>query len=226
MSADATCAICGRTILAGERVHGYVEGEGEHLVCELCVVRAERLGWLPAGEGEPERPKRPGHEGRGRLRGLLRGRTRRPGVPPAEAPPSPSRSPVPDGDPAAAPKGVRPVPPLDAAAPSPTQRAVARFNSSDAGRTVAGLARTLGQPWVSVGARAGSPEEIRITVAWELSWYQWGVDVGDELRPVFQIDKGQEIDQLDHASRQWNASVDEEGKVGLGAGGLISRPAG
>ncbi|MGE5527195.1 MAG: hypothetical protein ACM3Q9_00850, partial [Methanosarcina sp.] len=59
----------------------------------------------------------------------------------------------------------------------------------------------------------------RITVAWELSWYQWGVDIGDELRPVFQIDKGQEIDQLDPAARQWNASADEAGKVILGANG-------
>ena len=68
MSAEATCAICGRTILAGERVHGFVEGDEERPVCELCVARAERLGWRPAGEPEPERPAN-GHEGRWRLRG-------------------------------------------------------------------------------------------------------------------------------------------------------------
>ena len=56
---------------------------------------------------------------------------------------------------------------------------------------------------------------MRITVAWELSWYQWGVDIGDELRPVFQIDKGREIDQLDSAARQWNASVGEGGRLSL-----------
>ena len=43
MSAEATCAICGRTILAGERVHGFVEGGEERSVCELCVAPAERL---------------------------------------------------------------------------------------------------------------------------------------------------------------------------------------
>ncbi len=178
MSAEATCAICGRTILAGERVHGFVEAGEERSVCELCVARAERLGWRPAGEPEPERPEN-GHEGRWRLR--------RP----------------------------RPAPPQDPEAPSPFERAVARFNSSEAGHTVAGLTRTLGKPQASIGAAAGAPDEVRITVAWELSWYQWGVDIGDELRPVFQIDKGREIDQLDAAARQWNAAVGEAGRLSL-----------
>jgi hypothetical protein len=216
MSADATCAICGRTILAGERVHGYVEGSHERAVCELCMARAEGLGWRPAGAVEPERPPL-GREGQGRLWGLLRRSSRRRGAPLAE----PSSS-LPQTDPAATPKRSRPAPALDGAAANPTQRAVARFNSSEAGRTVAGLVRTLGAPWVSVGALAGSPEEIRITVAWELSWYQWGIDIGDELRPVFQIDKGQEIDQLDPAARQWNASTGDGGEISLGSG---QRPA-
>ncbi len=207
MSADATCAICGRTILAGERVHGFVEGGEERTVCELCVARAERLGWRPAGEPEPERPSN-GHEGRWRLRGLLRRSARRPGSPAPATPPT--------ADPVSAPvKRSRPLPPLDPAAPTPFQRAVARFNSSDGGRTVVGLTRTLGKPSVSVGAAAGRPNEVRVTVAWELSWYQWGVDIGDELRPVFQIDKGREIDQLDRAARQWNASVGEDGRLAL-----------
>jgi hypothetical protein len=105
----------------------------------------------------------------------------------------------------------------DASAASPFERATARFNTSDAGRTVAGLARTLGPPWVSVGASAGVPGEVRITIAWELSWYQWGVDLGDELRPVFQLDKGAEVSQLDAAAQQWNASLTEGGMVVLGA---------
>jgi hypothetical protein len=205
MSAEATCAICGRTILAGERVHGFVDGGDERSVCELCVARAERLGWRPAGEPEPERPAN-GHEGRWRLRSLLHRRERRPGAPaplPPEAEPAPPQ------------RKLRPLPPVDADAPSPFERAVARFNSSDAGRTAAGLTRTLGRPQASVGAAAGKPGEVRITVAWELSWYQWGVDIGDELRPVFQIDKGREIDELDPAARQWNASVDEDGRLAL-----------
>jgi len=219
MSADATCAICGRTILAGERVHGFVEALDERCVCELCLAKAEGLGWRPAGEPEPERAAKR-HEGRGRLRGLLHRRTRRPGVP-TSLPSSPvaPQSPVEPGppDPAGPPRRLRPAPPLDSSAPSPSERAVARFNSSEAGRAVRGLVRTLGAPWVSVGTAAGAPSEVRITVAWEVSWYQWGVDVGDELRPVFQIDKGGEVGQLDAAARQWNASVGVDGRHNLHA---------
>lgn len=94
-----------------------------------------------------------------------------------------------------------------------------RFNASDASRTVAGLTRSLGRPSVSVGAAAGSPSEVRITVAWELCWYQWGVDLGDELRPVFEIGQGTEVGQLDRSARQWNASAAEGGRLSLGASG-------
>ena len=97
----------------------------------------------------------------------------------------------------------------------PFQRAVARFNSSSAGRAVAGLTRTLGVPKASVGASAGAPNLVRVTVAWELSWYQWGVDVSDPVHPVLELGKGSEVDQLDAAARQWNAVVDEDGRLRL-----------
>lgn len=99
--------------------------------------------------------------------------------------------------------------------PTAFERAVARFNASEAGRIVAGLTRTLGTPWASVGAAAGTGDEVRVTVAWELSWYQWGVAVGDEPRPVSELGKGGEISQLDHAARQWNAVVGEDGRLRL-----------
>jgi hypothetical protein len=125
-------------------------------------------------------------------------------------------------DPAAAGANVGRRPPEE---PSPSEspsgrleRAALRFNSSEAARTVAGLIRTLGRPWVSIGSLAGSPSEVRVTVAWELTWYQWGVDIGDEMRPVFEIDKGNELDQLDGPARQWNASAGEGGRIVVGAG--------
>jgi hypothetical protein len=98
---------------------------------------------------------------------------------------------------------------------SPTSRfeqAVARFNSSDAGRTVAGLTRTLGAPSVSVGDLATAAEVVRVTCAWELTWYQWGVDLGDELRPVYELKKGFEVSEIDAAARQWNASA-HDGRI-------------
>lgn len=99
------------------------------------------------------------------------------------------------------------------------ERAAARFNASEAGHTVCGLVKTLGDPWVSVGAAAGTAEEVRVTVAWDLSWYQWGVDLGDESRPVYELRKGGEISELDAAARQWNASAIEGGRIVIVAPG-------
>ncbi len=93
------------------------------------------------------------------------------------------------------------------------EQAVARFNASDAGHTVSGLVRSLGDPHVSVGAAAGTAGEVRVTVAWELSWYQWGVDLGDELRPVQELAKGHEISEIDYAARQWNAAATADGQI-------------
>lgn len=105
----------------------------------------------------------------------------------------------------------------DATRARPLERAIVRFNRSGAARTVAGLTRTLGAPHVSVGAAAGAPGEVRVTVAWDLCWYQWGVDLEDERRPVFQIARGEEIDQLDGSARTWNATAGQGGRLALGS---------
>jgi len=94
--------------------------------------------------------------------------------------------------------------------------AVEVFNSSDAAHLVAGLMRTLGEPQASVGAAAGSPGEIRVTIAWELSWYQWGVAVGEGPGAVRALGKGGEISELDGAARMWNGSVAKGGRLYLG----------
>jgi hypothetical protein len=94
-------------------------------------------------------------------------------------------------------------------------RAVARFNASEAARTAAGLTRSMGRPRASVGAAAGSAGEVRVTVAWQLCWYQWGVDLADEMRPVFLIARGEEVEQLDRSARHWNASAGEDGRLAL-----------
>jgi hypothetical protein len=99
------------------------------------------------------------------------------------------------------------------------ERAVILFNGSPAGRTVAGLTRSLGRPTVSVGAAAGSSNQVRITVAWELCWYQWGVDVDDGRPGVFEIAKGEDVEQLDRSARHWNAKVGKSGQLVFGAAG-------
>jgi hypothetical protein len=95
------------------------------------------------------------------------------------------------------------------------ERAIERFNASEATRTVTGLTRTLGEPWVSIGAAAGSPSEVRVTVAWELTWYQWGVDLADERASVYELGKGSEVSQLDRSARQWNAGAGRDGRLSL-----------
>ena len=95
--------------------------------------------------------------------------------------------------------------------------AVDRFNESGRPRTVAGLTRTLGRPRVSIGAAAGSPGEVRITVAWELTWYQWGVDTGDPALPVCELGQGGELTELDGSARVWNGGADKGGHIYLGS---------
>jgi hypothetical protein len=129
----------------------------------------------------------------------------------APPPPPVAAKPKPLPDPAG--RGMRPrrLQP-DLSPTSRFERAISRFNAGEAGRTVAGLTRTLGAPSVSVGDSAGAEDEVRITVAWELTWYQWGVDLGDELRPVYELSKGFEVNEIDAAARQWNASA-HDGRI-------------
>jgi hypothetical protein len=100
----------------------------------------------------------------------------------------------------------------------PHELAAFRFNHSEAGLTVAGLTRTLGIPKVSVGSRGGSATEVRVTCAWELTWHQWCVDLGDETRPVVEIAEGRRLTELDPAARQWNASAGPDGRIAVAGG--------
>jgi hypothetical protein len=99
------------------------------------------------------------------------------------------------------------------------RRAVERFNSSDERRKVSGLMRSLGEPQAGV-----RPDERRqlavVTVAWELSWYQWEVGAdgdGDAREPVREVAKGAEVSELDEDAQDWNAAVEEDGTLRLRA---------
>ena len=66
------------------------------------------------------------------------------------------------------------------------RRAVERFNGSDERRKVAGLIRSLGEPRAAVSPDAARQMAL-VTVAWELSWYQWEVGLdghGESVREV------------------------------------------
>jgi hypothetical protein len=95
------------------------------------------------------------------------------------------------------------------------RRAVERFNSSEERRKVAGLMRSLGEP--QAGVRADQRRQLAlVTVAWELSWYQWEVAAdGEGDEPVREVAKGAEVSELDEAAREWNATADEDGTLRL-----------
>jgi hypothetical protein len=99
------------------------------------------------------------------------------------------------------------------------ERAFELFNASEHRRTVAGIGRALGEPWVSAspvgGAAAAS--EVTIVVAWELSWYRYRVDLDDVDDAVLLLDRGDEIDDLDEALRAWNGAADHDGRLALAA---------
>jgi hypothetical protein len=222
---DPTCAVCGRRLLPGERPSAFITRDGaEVVVCELCKPRAEASGWLRPDEADALRAaggvrerRRPRSQ---MLTGLLsrfpapadgadeeeapaRARRRPPRedvlAPEAEGPVRGSADPVPVGN-----------------SPGTTMpQAITAFNVSDHRRTVAGLTRTLGPPRataIAVRAKSGYPG-VRLTVAWELTWYQWEVGPGPAGPEVRESGKGETIDQLRAADRRWNLMVDSDGTL-------------
>jgi hypothetical protein len=220
-----TCDVCGRTILKGERTEAYLAPGGErHGVCELCFVRAEHAGWIRES-GRDEVPTRgPRTQERRPLLERFRRRPRDPEAPPEEAPPPQFDEPDPNGDePAPArerprekpqdPRHVRAVP---TTAEVKVERALELFNASEHQRTVAGLARSLGVPWVTALPDPEAPSTVTVLVAWELSWYRYRVDLGDTAAPVTLVEKGDELVEVGEPLRDWNAALDADGRLVIG----------
>jgi hypothetical protein len=150
---------------------------------------------------------------------------------PAAAAPAPEQAPAPDPEPEAptprawvrerveSPEAPRPR--RRRGIPQSPNRRIKRafeiFNETDYPGMLAGLIRSLGPPWVSAFTSAATPAEVRITVAWELSWYQWEVDLTSQGIEVRELAKGDEVGQLDEDDRSWNAHATEEGELRFGA---------
>jgi hypothetical protein len=54
--------------------------------------------------------------------------------------------------------------------------------------------------------------EIVITVAWDISWYQYRV-TPDMAQPVRLAERGHEVDELDAVFHEWNAHMGEDGRI-------------
>ena len=57
------------------------------------------------------------------------------------------------------------------------------FNASQYRRTVGGIAKSLGPPRISIVALSGVNAEVVVTVAWDISWYQYRISP-DSDNPV------------------------------------------
>jgi hypothetical protein len=182
------CAICGRTVLVGERTIRFTPDGHEFVdVCPLCKDEALAHGWV--SEGGPGLPVQPGdRQPRGLIARLL-GR-RRP--PPIEPMPEPILKKLSRGEQAIV-------------------EAATLFNLSPHRRTVEGLTRSLGWPAVSIVPLSGTNPEIVITVCWEISWYQYRIVLSSSQVRLAQ--RGLEPDDLDSSFREWNAELSEAGLV-------------
>ena len=216
------CDVCGRTILKGERTESYLAPGGQrNLVCELCSGRAEHAGWIRESAAGSLPSRFPREEQRRSLLGRLRRKRGEPALEQAErAPVQPEPTDEPPSTEEVAvprvrsrPKDPRRVHAVPTTAEVKVERALELFNDSDHQRTIAGLRRTLGDPWVSALPDEDQASAVSLVVAWELSWYRYRVDLGDESQPVVMLDKGEEIEQIDEYLREWNAALDQSGRV-------------
>jgi hypothetical protein len=187
------CAICERTLLMGERAFRYAPEEGAELVdvCPLCQEIALEHGWLK--EGMPTTPT-VGSDRRRRRRKLpeLLG-LRRNGGEEALVPAEPILRRLSDDEIAV----------LEAAE---------LFNGSTFRRTVGGIAKSLGEAKASFVPLSGTTGEMAVTVAWDLSWYQYRVSP-DSAQPVRLERRGHELDELEETFKAWNAHVEDEGRL-------------
>jgi hypothetical protein len=216
------CDVCGRTLLRGERAEIYLSGADRRSVCELCKSRAVNEGWVREGTV-------PAYDGAGtasdRRRSLLgRLRSRRdPAVGgPADgldggAAPRPVGPAWPDTsgrtrDALREPRHVRAVPTSDE---QKIASAIDLFNSSEHRRTIAGVARSLGEPSVTVIPSGERASLVNVIVAWELCWYRYEVDLSDDQPSVRVAGQGYELTELDEHERLPNATADEHGSLVL-----------
>jgi hypothetical protein len=186
-----TCAICDRSLLTGERAIRYAPQGGEHLdVCPLCQEIAVEYGWVK--EGTPTTPTVPAQRRRraswwAQLFGPVRST------------------------------------PEETIASEPILRRLSGpelamveaadvFNASDYRRTIGGVAKSLGEPRASILQLSGVNQELVITIAWDITWYQYRVSA-ESSKPVRLEARGHELDQLDVRYTNWNARVDTEGRV-------------
>jgi hypothetical protein len=184
-----TCAICERTLLMGEHTVRFSPDGREYVdVCSLCQDVALEHGWIR--EGSPTTPTVPVEFRRRKLSWGLRG-ARRAEEAPVAAEPILRRLSEPELE---------------------LVEAADLFNSSAYRRTVAGIAKSLGPPSASIVPLSGVSGEMIVTVAWEISWYQYRVSP-ESAQPVRLAERGHDVDELESSFQAWNAQLADDGRL-------------
>jgi hypothetical protein len=187
-----TCAVCHRTLLMGERSFRFTPGGEDWVdVCALCTEQADEHGWIR--EGTPTTPLVPDAPRRRRRFGGLSAllETRKVEPEPVVSQPMLRRL-------------------------SPPEQAMVEaaelFNDSPYRRTIAGIAKSLGEARVSFLPLSGTNPEVVITVAWDISWYQYRV-VFESAQPVRLAERGYEFDDLEDRFKSWNGHLGPDGRL-------------
>jgi len=186
------CAVCHRTLLMGERSFRFTPGGEDWVdVCALCTDQADEHGWIK--EGSPTTPLVPD---------TSRRRRRFPGLGLIEQ----HRK--------VEPEHVMPEPMLRRLSGTEQAQVEAAdlFNDSAYRRTIAGIAKSLGEARVSFLPLSGVNPEVVVTVAWDISWYQYRV-VFESAQPVRLAERGYEFDDLEDRFKDWNGNLGPDGRL-------------
>jgi len=184
------CAVCERTLLQGEYTTRFSPDGVEFVdVCPLCQEVALEYGWVR--EGGPVSRALSTHARRKRPRWAQFLAAGQPHAEPVVSEPVLRR--LSDGEAALV-------------------EAADLFNASLFRRTIEGVARALGAPFVSIVPLSGVNSELVLTFAWEITWYQYRV-TPEASSPIRLEDRGADIVEIEPAFTEWNAHLDDSGRV-------------
>ena len=176
----------------GERAVRFSPNGGEDYVdvCPLCQDTAVENGWIK--EGAPTTPTIPTERRRTRfsLAGWL-------GL---------------GGRSAGAPVATEPILRRLSEPELAMVEAADLFNESAFRRTIAGIAKSLGQPKASIVPLSGTNGEVVLSVAWDISWYQYRI-TPESAQPVRLAERGHDPRELESMFTGWNAKLTQDGRI-------------
>lgn len=187
-----TCAVCERTLLMGEHTVRFSPDGHEFVdVCPLCSEVALDHGWVREGHAVSAALQQ--HPRRRRQKTLW-------------------QTLLGAREEAAEPVVTEPVLRRLSDDELALVEAADLFNQSTFRRTVAGVARSLGPPKVSIVPLPGVNAETVLTFAWDITWYQYRV-TPDAAQPVRIADRGHDIAEVEETFARWNARFDDSDRL-------------